>query len=99
MVVEVTLETILIFFAFIIFVFVIYKLFKIIVRASIISVAGFAFPWVASYFGLPITANMETGITFAFIGLSLFFIYEFYNFIVHFFRLLAWPFRSKRKKC
>ena len=98
MVVEVTLETVLIFFAFIIFVFVIYKLFKIIVRASIISVAAFSFPWVASYMGLPITANIETGITFAFIGLGLFFVYEFYNFIVQFFRLLAWPFKSKNKK-
>jgi hypothetical protein len=98
MVIEVTMETIIIFFAFIIFVFVLYKLFKVIIRASIISIAGFAFPWVASYMGLPITANIETGITFAFIGLGLFFVYEFYNFIVQFFRLLTWPFRSKPKK-
>jgi hypothetical protein len=98
MVIEITMETILIFFAFIIFVFVLYKLFKIIVRASIISVAAFAFPWVANYMGLPITANIETGITFALIGLGLLLVYEFYNFIVQFFRLLAWPFRSKSKK-
>lgn len=92
------METVLIFFAFIVFVFILYKLFKIIVRASIISVAAFAFPWVANYMGLPIAANLETGITFAFIGLGLLLIYEFYNFIVQFFRLLAWPFRSKPKK-
>ena len=96
MVIEVTIETVLIFLAFIVFVFVLYKLFKIIVRASIVSIAGFVFPWVASYMGLPITANIETGITFAFIGLALFFVYEFYNFIVHFFRILAWPFKSKK---
>jgi hypothetical protein len=96
MVIEVTVETIIIFLAFVIFVFVLYKLFKIIVRASIITVAGFLFPWVASYMGLPITASIETGITFAFIGLVLFFIYEFYHFIRHFFRLLAWPFKSKK---
>jgi hypothetical protein len=98
MVIEITLETILIFFAFIIFVFILYKLFKIIVKASIISIAGFAFPWVANYMGLPIVANVETGITFAFIGLLLLLVYEFYNFIVHFFRILAWPFKSKSKK-
>jgi hypothetical protein len=96
MVIEATIETIFIFLVFIVFVFVLYKLFKIIVRASIISVAGFVFPWVANYMGLPITANIETGITFAFVGLVMFFVYEFYHFIVHFFRILAWPFKSKK---
>ncbi len=96
MVVEVTVETVIIFLTFIVFVFVLYKLFKIIVRASIISVAGFVFPWVASYMGLPITANIETGITFAFVGLVMLFVYEFYHFIVQFFKILAWPFKSKK---
>lgn len=96
MVIEITIETIVIFMAFIIVVFILYKLFKFIIRASIISVAGFVFPWVASYMGLPITANFETGITFAFIGLILFFIYEFYHFIVQFFKILSWPFKSKK---
>jgi hypothetical protein len=96
MVIEVTIETIVIFMAFIIIVFVLYKLFKIIVRASIISIAGFVFPWVANYMGLPITANVETGITFAFVGLILFFIYEFYHFIVQFFKILSWPFKKKK---
>ena len=96
MVVEVTIETIIIFLTFIVFVFVLYKLFKMIVKVSIISVASFVFPWVASYMGLPITANLETGITFAFVGLSMFFVYEFYHFIVHFFKILAWPFKRKK---
>ena len=96
MVIEATIETIVIFMAFIIIVFVLYKLFKIIVRASIISIAGFVFPWVANYMGLPITANVETGITFAFVGLILFFIYEFYHFIVQFFKILSWPFKKKK---
>ncbi len=82
--------------AFIIIVFILYKLFKIIVRASIISIAGFVFPWIAKYMGLPITANIETGITFAFIGLILFLIYEFYHFIVQFFKILSWPFKKKK---
>jgi len=96
MVIELTAETIVIFMAFIIIVFILYKLFKIIVRASIISIAGFVFPWVANYMGLPITANIETGITFAFVGLMLFFVYEFYHFIVQFFKILSWPFRKKK---
>jgi len=96
MVIEVTVETIFIFMAFIIVVFVLYKLFKVIVKASIISIAGFVFPWVAQHLGLPIVANIETGITFAFIGLILFFIYEFYNFIVQFFKILSWPFKKKK---
>jgi len=96
MVIEATIETIVIFMAFIIIVFVLYKLFKIIIRASIISIAGFVFPWVANYMGLPITANVETGITFAFVGLILFFIYEFYHFIVQFFKILSWPFKKKK---
>jgi hypothetical protein len=96
MVIEATIETIVIFMAFIIIVFVLYKLFKIIIRASIISIAGFVFPWVAKYMGLSITANIETGITFAFIGLILFFIYEFYHFIVQLFKILSWPFKNKK---
>jgi lipoprotein signal peptidase len=98
MVVELTMESIVVFLVFIILVFILYKIFKFIVRASLVSIAGFAFPWVARYMGIPIATNIETGITFAFIGLGLFFIYEFYRFIVQFFRMLAWPFKKKKKK-
>lgn len=98
MVVELTIETMIVFLVFIIFVFIFYKLFKFIVRASLVSIASFAFPWVANYMGLPIVANIETAITFAFIGLGVFFIYEFYQFIVHFVKMLAWPFKKKKTK-
>lgn len=97
MAIELTMETMIIFLVFMIFVFVFYKIFKLIVRASIVSVAGFAFPWVAKYMGLPIVANIETAITFAFVGLGAFFVYEFYHFVVQFFKILAWPFRRKKK--
>ena len=98
MVIEVTIETIVVFLVFTIFIFVFYKLFKFFERASMISIASFAFPWVAKYVGLPITANIETAITFSFIGLGIFLVYEFYHFAVQFFKLLAWPFRRKKKK-
>ena len=96
MVVELTLESMAVFFIFIVFIFVFYKLFKFIVRASLISVASFAFPWVANYMGLPIVANLETAITFAFIGLGAFFIYEFYHFVVQFIKMIMWPFKRKK---
>jgi len=92
----VTLETIMIFVAFLVVVFVIYKLFKFIIRASIIVIASFAFPWVARYVGLPIVASLETGITFALLGLGVFFVYEFYNFLVQLVKILIWPFKKKK---
>jgi hypothetical protein len=98
MVVELTIETMIVFLVFVIFIFIFYKLFKFFVRASLISIAGFAFPFVAKYMGLPIVANIETAITFSFVGLGMFFVYEFYHFIVQFFKMLAWPFRRKKKK-
>jgi len=94
--IEITLETILIFTAFLITVFVLYKLFKIIIRASLVVVASFAFPWVAQYIGLPISANIETGILFAIVGFGLFLVYEFFHFIVHIFKIITWPFRRKK---
>jgi len=97
MAIELTVETMIIFLVFMIFIFVFYKLFKFIVKASLVSIAGFAFPWVAKYMGIPIVANFETAITFAFVGLGMFFVYEFYHFVVQFFKLLTWPFRKKKK--
>jgi len=96
MVVEITYGTILIFLAFIIGVFVLYKVLKFILRASFVVVATFALPWVASYLGLPIQANLETALMFAFFGFSIFLVYEFFHFVVQFFRMLIWPFKKKK---
>jgi len=84
--IEITLETIIIFGIFIVAVFIFYKVFKLILRGSLVVIASFVFPWVAQYFGLPVTASLETGINFALMGFGLFLIYEFYHFIVHFLR-------------
>jgi len=98
MVIEITLESILIFFVFVVVIFVLYKILKMIFKVSLIVVASFIFPWVAQHMGLPITANLETGITFAVIGFGLFVVYEFFHFIVQLLRLLTWPLRMLFKK-
>jgi hypothetical protein len=97
MVIEITLTTILIFVGFIVTVFVLYKLLKFFFRASLVVVASFTFPWVARYMGMAITANLQTGMSFAIGGFALFCIYEFFHFIVHFFKIITWPFRSKKR--
>lgn len=97
MVIETTLTTILIFIVFIVTVFVLYKLLKFFIRASLVVTASFVFPWVAKYLGLSITANLQTGILFAISGFILFCIYEFFHFIVQLFKILTWPFRSKKR--
>jgi hypothetical protein len=98
MVIELTLTTILIFIGFIVTVFVLYKLIKFFLRVSLVVVASFTFPWIANYFGLGITANLQTGFLFALSGFTLFCIYEFFHFIVQFLKIVTWPFRRKRGK-
>ena len=98
MAIEVTFTTILIFVGFIVTVFVLYKLIKFLFRASIVVAAAFAFPWVAHYMGLAITADLQTGMFFAFSGFVLFSVYEFFHFIVQFVKLITWPFRRKSGK-
>jgi len=98
MVIELTLTTILIFVGFVVTVFVLYKLIKFFFRASLVVAASFAFPWVAHYFGMAITADLQTGLFFAMSGFTLFCVYEFFHFIVQFFKIVTWPFRRKRGK-
>jgi hypothetical protein len=96
MVVEITLDSILIFFIFVVVVFVLYKTFKVIIKASLVVFAAFTFPWIAQYIGLPVTASIETGLLFAAGGFGLFLLYEFFNFIAQLFRILMWPFKKKK---
>ena len=98
MVVEITLETMLIFFAFVVIVFILYRILKMIFKLSLVLIASFAFPWVAQYLGLPIIGSIETGITFVMIGFALFVIYEFFNFIVQLLKIITWPLRMLFKK-
>ncbi len=97
MVIELTLDTAVIFLVFVVVVFLVYKTFKTLVRASLVVAAGFAFPWIAQYIGLPIAASIDTGLMFAAAGFGLFMIYQFFNFITQLIRIIIWPFRRKPK--
>jgi len=100
MALEITLETILIFAAFVIVVFTLYRMLKLILRASLIAIASFSFPWVMSFLGfpLPLALTIETGLKFAILGVSLFLIYEFFHFIVHIFKIITLPFKLLFRK-
>ncbi len=95
MVYSLTTDTLMIFAAFVICVFLIYKLFKILMKGILAAGAGFSFPWLVQYFNLPlnVAANLETGIDFAIIALVIFLIYEFFHFIKYGFKIMTWPFK------
>ena len=95
--IQISVETVVVFLAFIVGVFSFYKMFKLIMRGSLIVFASFMFPWVAQYVGLPVIASVEVAINFALAGLGLFLIYEFYHFVTHLFKILMWPFKRKKK--
>lgn len=92
----ITPQIVLIFITFILVVFILYKLFKVLFKATLVTVAALSFPWIVQALGLPfpIAATVENGIYFAVAGLGLFFAYEFFHFLAHFFRILAWPIRA-----
>jgi len=91
-----TPETILLFIVFATTIYFLYRLFQILIKASIITLAAFSFPWIVKLIGLPLTipTTLETGLEFAVAGLLLFLVYEFFHFIVHFLKLITWPIRS-----
>lgn len=96
MVVEITFDSMLIFLVFVVVVFVLYKTFKVLVKASLVVIAAFTFPWIAKYIGLSIVPSVEMGLMFASAGFGLFMIYEFFNFIAQLFKILIWPFKRKK---
>jgi hypothetical protein len=98
MVIEITITTVLMLTAFIVGVFLLYKLLKFFMRASLVVAASFAFPWVASYMGIGITADLSSGMMFAASGFGLFCVYELFHFIVQFFKMITWPLRRKGGK-
>src|SRR3989344_787472 len=90
-----TMENIALFVAFVGIVLILYKLFNIFLRGILVAAAGFSFPWVIAYLGLPfkIAPTIENGLLFAGAGIAVFLIYEFLHFIVFALRLLTWPIR------
>ncbi len=91
----ITPELVVIFITFVLVVYVLYKLFRVMFQAAIITVAAFSFPWIVKIFGLPfaIEANVQTGIYFALAGLGLFLVYQFFHFITYTLKIVTWPLR------
>ena len=95
-------NTILLLVAFVIIVFLVYKIFRILVKTMFAGAAGFAFPYVVDFLNLPIPieATLQTGTNFALAAIGLLLICELSHFIIYFFKLLTWPARAlfKRRK-
>jgi hypothetical protein len=92
-----TTNVMAVFIIFVVVIFLLYRMFKLVIKAILVASAGFAFPWVIKYLNLqlpiPIPADIETGVRFALIALLLLLIYEFFHFIVAFFKLITTPIR------
>ena len=94
-----TAEYMVVIIVFILAVFILYRLFKLVIKSVMVMIAAFAFPFVVDYMNmpLPVTADIDTGIKFALLGLTLFTVYNFFGFITHLGKILMWPFKRKRK--
>ncbi len=94
--------TITVLAVFIITIFLVYRTVKLVLRAALVAAVSFSFPWIANYInlGLSITPNIETGIQFAILGVSLFIVYEFAHTIFKILKIVTWPIRKvfRRRK-
>ena len=90
-----TSQPYIVFIIFIFALFLLYRLMRIALKGAIVTAAGFSFPYIVNYLGLPIpiAADIQTAINFAIIALILFILYEFSNFIFTLLRILTWPIR------
>ena len=81
-----------VFLIFIIFIFLVSRAAKVILRLVFISIIGFAFPWIAQYIGIGIgfAPTIENGILFAAAAGGLFFAYEFLHFITAAIKIITW---------
>ncbi|MEM5814444.1 MAG: hypothetical protein QXD77_01370 [Candidatus Aenigmatarchaeota archaeon] len=93
---DLTAQTAVIFMIFVLFIALAYKLFKLAFSAGVAAAIGFSFPWINDFFklGLPIAADLRTSIIFAGAALAIYVAYEFMHYIVAFFKIISWPFRS-----
>ncbi len=89
---------------FLIAIFLLYRLFKLALRAGIAAAAGFAFLYLAplffSYIGLnfPLPPpTIENSLKFAGYALGLFLLYEFLHVAVFVLKIVTWPFRALLK--
>jgi hypothetical protein len=91
-------QGIVVFFVFIVFVALAYKLFKLAFSAAAAAAVGFSFPWINAWLntGLPVATDLQTSIFFAGAALGLFLAYQFFHYIVAFAKVVTWPFRAHR---
>ncbi|MDD5416653.1 MAG: hypothetical protein PHU12_01620 [Candidatus Aenigmarchaeota archaeon] len=102
MVYDLTTDTVIMFAIFIIVVFVLYKLFRILLKSAAAAIAGFLFPYIVQYLKLPldIAVNNQTSLEFAAMAVGIYLVYEFFHFIKYFLQILAWPIKLLgRKRC
>ena len=88
-------QSIAVLLVFILGVFILYRLFRVAIKAAIDGAAGFAFPWVVQYLNLqlPIVASLETSMQFALLAIALLLAYEFFHFIIFIVKLIIFPFK------
>jgi hypothetical protein len=94
--VDPTAQTAAVFIIVLLFVALAYKLFKLAFSAGVAAAVGFSFPWINDFLklGLPVTADLKTSIMFAGAAVALFLVYEFWHYVVAFYKVVSWPFRS-----
>lgn len=92
-----TLQTVIILGLFLVVVYFMYKTFRMVLKAVLFILAAFSFPWILQLLGLNlgITADIETGIRFAFLGLGLFVLWQAAHFVKLIIKVVTWPFRRK----
>lgn len=85
----------MVFIAFILVIFVLFRLSKVVLKALLIAAIGFSFPWIAEFLGLSIgyAATIDSGMFFAALAIGLFFLYEFVHFFIAAIKILTWPIR------
>lgn len=74
---------------------ILYRLFKVALHLILAAAAGAFLPWVINWLGLdlPVTASLETSLTFAVLAAALYLVWEFLHYIYWFFRVVTWPIR------
>jgi hypothetical protein len=90
---DITLEIVGVFIAFIVFLFLLSRVFKVLVKAFAIGGAGFSFPWVMQLIGLDLGIPVEffTQLQFALLAVGLYLVYEFFTLVSAIGKLLFVP--------
>jgi len=93
MAIDITPEIIGIFIIFIIALFILSRIVKVILHAVAIAGAGFSFPWILQYLGIEtgIVADVATGLQFAALAVGAYLIYQMFELVKAILKLLFVP--------